>query len=408
MQPVPNKRVVVTGMGIVSCLGNEAATVAMALRTLRPGIRFVPEYAELGLRSQVAGVPDIDLEAQIDRKLKRFMGDAAAYSYIAMRDAIADAGLSDEQVRDARTGVIAGSGGGSAHWQIETGDLLRQRGVRKVGPYMVPRTMCSTVSAALATAFGIRGMSYSISAACATSAHCIGAAADMIRHGMQDVVFAGGGEEAHWGMTAQFDGMGALSTHHNDTPETASRPYDVGRDGFVIAGGGGMLVLESLEHAKARGARILAELVGYGVTSDGVDMVAPSGEGAVRCMKMAMQGVDSPIDYLNTHGTSTPLGDLVELAAVREAFGTKIPPLSSTKALSGHSLGAASVHEAIYCLLMMQGGFMAGSAHIEQLDPKAEDFPVLRETRDAELRTVMSNSFGFGGTNGTLVFRTFE
>ena len=408
MQPVPNKRVVVTGMGIVSCLGNEAATVAMALRTLRPGIRFVPEYAELGLRSQVAGVPDIDLEAQIDRKLRRFMGDAAAYSYIAMRDAIADAGLSDEQVRDARTGVIAGSGGGSAHWQIETGDLLRQRGVRKVGPYMVPRTMCSTVSAALATAFGIRGMSYSISAACATSAHCIGAAADMIRHGMQDVVFAGGGEEAHWGMTAQFDGMGALSTHHNDTPETASRPYDVGRDGFVIAGGGGMLVLESLEHAKARGARILAELVGYGVTSDGVDMVAPSGEGAVRCMKMAMQGVDSPIDYLNTHGTSTPLGDLVELAAVREAFGTKIPPLSSTKALSGHSLGAASVHEAIYCLLMMQGGFMAGSAHIEQLDPKAEDFPVLRETRDAELRTVMSNSFGFGGTNGTLVFRTFE
>jgi len=408
MQPVPNKRVVVTGMGIVSCLGNEAATVAMALRTLRPGIRFVPEYAELGLRSQVAGVPDIDLEAQIDRKLKRFMGDAAAYSYIAMRDAIADAGLSDEQVRDARTGVIAGSGGGSAHWQIETGDLLRQRGVRKVGPYMVPRTMCSTVSAALATAFGIRGVSYSISAACATSAHCIGAAADMIRHGMQDVVFAGGGEEAHWGMTAQFDGMGALSTHHNDTPETASRPYDVGRDGFVIAGGGGMLVLESIEHANARGARILAELVGYGVTSDGVDMVAPSGEGAVRCMKMAMQDVDSPIDYLNTHGTSTPLGDLVELAAVREAFGAKIPPLSSTKALSGHSLGAASVHEAIYCLLMMQGGFMAGSANIEELDPKAEDFPVLRESRDAELRTVMSNSFGFGGTNGTLVFRTFE
>jgi len=408
MQPVPNKRVVVTGMGIVSCLGNDAATVAKSLRNLHPGIRFVPEYAELGLRSQVAGVPDIDLEAQIDRKLKRFMGDAAAYSYIAMRDAIADAGLSDDQVRDARTGVIAGSGGGSAHWQIETGDLLRQRGVRKVGPYMVPRTMCSTVSAALATAFGIRGVSYSISAACATSAHCIGAAADMIRHGVQDVVFAGGGEEAHWGMTAQFDGMGALSTHHNDTPETASRPYDVGRDGFVIAGGGGMLVLESLEHASARGARILAELVGYGVTSDGVDMVAPSGEGAVRCMKMAMQGVDSPIDYLNTHGTSTPLGDIVELSAVREAFGEKIPPLSSTKALSGHSLGAASVHEAIYCLLMMQGGFMAGSANITQLDPKAEEFPVLLESRDAKLRTVMSNSFGFGGTNGTLVFRTFE
>ena len=402
--PSSKHRVVVTGMGIVSCLGNDMATVATSLRELRAGIRFIPEYAELGLRSQIAGVPDIDLDAQIDRKLKRFMGDAAAYAYIATRDAIADAGLSDEQLHDARTGVIAGSGGGSAQWQIETGDLLRNRGVRKVGPYMVPRTMCSTVSAALATAFGIRGVSYSIAAACATSAHCIGAAADMIRHGMQDVVLAGGGEEAHWGMTSQFDAMGALSTHHNDTPQTASRPYDVGRDGFVIAGGGGMLVLESYEHAVARGARIHAELVGYGVTSDGVDMVAPSGEGAVRCMRMALEGVDAPIDYLNTHGTSTPLGDVVELESVREAFGGKIPSLSSTKGLSGHSLGAASVQEAIYCLLMLQGGFMAGSANIEQLDPKAEGFPILRETRDAELRTVMSNSFGFGGTNGTLVF----
>jgi 3-oxoacyl-[acyl-carrier-protein] synthase-1 len=401
----PAKRVVVTGMGIVSCLGNDAAAVGTSLRELRPGIRFIPEYAELGLRSQVAGVPDIDLDALIDRKLKRFMGDAAAYSYVAMRDAIADAGLSGEQVRDPRTGLIAGSGGGSAHWQIETGDLLRNRGVRKVGPYMVPRTMCSTVSAGLATAFGIRGASYSISAACATSAHCIGAAADMIRHGMQDVVFAGGGEEAHWGMTAQFDAMGALSTHHNDTPESASRPYDTGRDGFVIAGGGGMLVLEDYEHARARGARIHAELVGYGVTSDGVDMVAPSGEGAVRCMRMALEGVDTPVDYLNTHGTSTPLGDLVELESVREAFGGDIPPLSSTKALSGHSLGAASVHEAIYCLLMLRDGFMAGSANIAELDPKAGDFPILRESRDATLRTVMSNSFGFGGTNGTLVFR---
>ncbi|MDQ3229826.1 MAG: beta-ketoacyl-ACP synthase I, partial [Pseudomonadota bacterium] len=279
-----NKRVVITGMGIVSCLGNDQASVSAALREGRAGIRHVPEYAELGLRSQVAGVPAIDLEAQIDRKLKRFMGDAAAYSYIAMRDAIAEAGLSDAQVRDVRTGLIAGSGGGSAQWQIETGDLLRNKGVRKVGPYMVPRTMCSTASAALATAFGIRGVSYSISAACATSAHCIGAGADMIRHGMQDVVFAGGGEELHWGMTSQFDAMGALSTHHNDTPLTASRPYDAERDGFVIAGGGGMLVLESLEHAQGRGANILAELVGYGVTSDGVDMVAPSGEGAVRCM----------------------------------------------------------------------------------------------------------------------------
>ncbi|MCJ0824686.1 beta-ketoacyl-ACP synthase I [Luteimonas sp. 50] len=399
------KRVVVTGMGIVSCLGNDAAAVGSSLRELRPGIRFIPEYAELGLRSQVAGVPQIDLDAQIDRKLKRFMGDAAAYSYVAMRDAIADAGVPDELLHGARTGLIAGSGGGSPQWQIETGDLLRNRGIRKVGPYMVPRTMGSTVSAALSTAFGIRGISYSISAACATSAHCIGAAADMIRHGAKDMMFAGGGEEVHWGMTAQFDAMGALSTHHNDTPETASRPYDTGRDGFVIAGGGGMLVLEDYEHAKARGARIHAELVGYGVTSDGVDMVAPSGEGAVRCMRMAMEGVDTPVDYLNTHGTSTPLGDIIELEAVREAFGAAIPPLSSTKALSGHSLGAASVHEAIYCLLMLQGGFMAGSANITELDPKTEGFPILRESRDAALRTVMSNSFGFGGTNGTLVFR---
>ncbi len=399
------RRVVVTGMGIVSCLGNDFDSVSDSLRQTRPGIRFIPEYAELGLRSQVAGVPEVDLDARIDRKLKRFMGDAAAYAYLSMRDAIADAGLSDEQVRSPRTGLIAGSGGGSAQWQIETGELLKQKGVRKIGPYMVPRTMCSTVSATLATSFGIHGVSYSISAACATSAHCIGAAADMIRHGMQDVVFAGGGEEAHWGMTAQFDAMGALSTHHNDTPGTASRPYDTGRDGFVIAGGGGMLVLEDYEHAKARGARIHAELVGYGVTSDGVDMVAPSGEGAVRCMRMALEGVDTPIDYLNTHGTSTPLGDIVELESVRAAFGDKVPPLSSTKALSGHSLGAASVHEAIYCLLMMRDGFMAGSYNIMELDERAAGFPILRQAQDAELTTVMSNSFGFGGTNGTLVFR---
>ena len=402
----PQRRVVVTGMGVVSCLGNELSTVSDSLRQTRPGIRSMPEYTELGLRSQVAGVPEIDLDARIDRKLKRFMGDAAAYAYVSMADAIADAGLTDEQVRDPRTGVIAGSGGGSAQWQIETGDLLRNKGVRKVGPYMVPRTMCSTVSAALATSFGIRGVSYSISAACATSAHCIGAAADMIRHGIQDVVLAGGGEEVHWGMTAQFDAMGALSTKHNDTPGTASRPYDVDRDGFVIAGGGGMLVLEDYEHAKARGARIHAELVGYGVTSDGADMVAPSGEGAVRCMRMALEGVDTPVDYLNTHGTSTPLGDIVELEAIGKAFGEgNIPPLSSTKALSGHSLGAASVHEAIYCLLMMRDGFMAGSYNILELDPRAEAYPVLRHATDAKLATVMSNSFGFGGTNGTLVFR---
>ncbi len=398
------RRVVVTGMGIVSCLGNDLDTVTSALREGRSGIRAMPAYAELGLRSHVAGVPNIDLEAVVDRKLKRFMGDAAAYAYVSMRSAMADAGLEAVQVRDPRIGAIAGSGGGSPRWQIETGDLLRHKGVRKIGPYMVPRTMCSTVSATLATAFGLQGLSYSISAACATSAHCIGAAADLIRHGAQDVVFAGGGEEEHWGMSAQFDAMGALSSHHNDAPVTASRPYDTSRDGFVIASGGGMLVLEEYEHAKARGARIHAELVGYGVTSDGAEMVAPSGEGAVRCMRMAMANVSAPIDYLNTHGTSTPLGDIVELNAVREVFGDAVPPLSSTKALTGHSLGAASVHEAIYSLLMLKEGFMAGSAHISDLDPRAEGFPILRESRAASLNTVMSNSFGFGGTNGTLVF----
>jgi 3-oxoacyl-[acyl-carrier-protein] synthase-1 len=410
MSTASKRRVVVTGLGIVSPLGNTAADVTAALREGRSGLRAVPEYATLGLRSQVAGVCDVDLDAAIDRKLKRFMGDAAAYAYLSMRDAIADAGLSDDAVHDPRTGVIAGSGGASPQWQIETGDLLREKGVRKVGPYMVPRTMGSTVSANLATAFGIRGVSYALSAACATSAHCIGAAADMIRHGVQDVVFAGGGEELHWGMTCQFDAMHALSTHFNDTPERASRPYDMDRDGFVIGSGGGMLVLEDYEHARARGARIHAELVGYGVTSDGADMVAPSGEGAVRCMRMAMAGLDGqgvgPVDYLNTHGTSTPIGDVVELEAVRGAFGDDIPPLSSTKALTGHSLGAASVHEAIYSLLMLQGGFMAASSNIDTLDPRAEGYPVLRTMREGALRTVMSNSFGFGGTNGTLVFRT--
>ena len=398
------RRVVVTGMGIASCLGSALDTVSHALQELKSGIVAMPEYAARGLRSQVAGVPQLDLDALIDRKLRRFMGNAAAYAYLSMRDAIADAGLAPEQVRHPRTGVIAGSGGGSAQWQIETGDLLRAKGVRKIGPFMVPRTMCSTVSATLATAFGILGLSYSIAAACATSAHCIGAAADLIRHGAQDIVFAGGGEEEHWGMTAQFDAMGALSSGANHTPQQASRPYDVDRDGFVIAAGGGILVLQDYEHAKARGARIHAELVGYGVTSDGADMVAPSGEGAVRCMRMAMTGVDAPIDYLNTHGTATPLGDIVELNAVRKAFGSDVPPLSSTKALTGHSLGAASVHEAIYSLLMMRDGFMAGSAHITGLDEHAQGFPILRASREATLRTVMSNSFGFGGTNASLVF----
>ena len=398
------RRVVVTGMGIASCLGNDLGTVSLALRESRAGIRFLPDHAARGLRSQVGGAVDLDLDAVIDRKLKRFMSDAAAYSYVSLRDAIADAGLDEAAVSDPRTGLIAGSGGGSSRWQVETADLLRDRGVRKVGPYMVPRTMCSTVSANLATAFKIKGLSYSLSAACATSAHCIGAAADLIRHGAQDIMFAGGGEDLDWTMSVMFDAMGALSTGFNDTPATASRPYDANRDGFVIAGGGGMLVLEDYEHAKARGAHIHAELIGYGVTSDGADMVAPSGEGAVRCMRMAMAGIDRPIDYLNTHGTSTPLGDITELNAVREVFGDAIPPLSSTKALSGHSLGAASVHEAIYSLLMLRDGFIAGSANIETLDPRCEGFPIVRETRDSKLDTVMSNSFGFGGTNAAVVF----
>ena len=398
------RRIAITGLGITSCLGNDADTVSRALREGRSGIRHIPEYAELGFRSHVGGAPQIDLEAEIDRKQKRFMGDAAAFAHIAMRDAIADAGLDEAQVSNPRTGLIAGSGGGSAEWQIEAADLLRQRGIRKVGPYMVPRTMCSTVSAALSTAYKIKGVSYSLSAACATSAHCIGAGADLIRSGRQDIVFAGGGEELHWALSVMFDAMGALSSKFNDCAEQASRPYDAERDGFVIAGGGGMLVLEDWDHAVARGARIHAELLGYGVTSDGADMVAPSGEGAVRCMRMAMEGVTAPLDYLNTHGTSTPLGDVIELDAVREVFGDAVPPLSSTKALSGHSLGAASVHEAIYCLLMMRDGFIAGSANIETLDPRAEGFPIVRESRDAVLNTVMSNSFGFGVTNAALVF----
>ncbi|MDQ1094713.1 3-oxoacyl-[acyl-carrier-protein] synthase-1 [Xanthomonas sacchari] len=398
------RRVVITGMGITSCLGNDLDSVARALREGRSGIRHNAQAVEAGLRSQVGGDVQLDLDAAIDRKLKRFMGDASAYAYLALRDALADAGLDEAAISDPRIGLIAGSGGGSSHWQVEAADLLRNRGVRKVGPYMVPRTMCSAVSASLATAFKIKGVSYSLSAACATSAHCIGAAADLIRHGQQDVMFAGGGEELDWTMSLMFDAMGALSTGFNDTPAVASRPYDAARDGFVIAGGGGMLVLEDYERAVARGARIHAELVGYGVTSDGADMVAPSGEGAVRCMRMALQGVDAPIDYLNTHGTSTPLGDVTELEAVRAAFGDAVPPLSSTKALSGHSLGAASVHEAIYCLLMLRDGFIAGSANIDTLDPRAEGFPIVRESRDAALRTVMSNSFGFGGTNAALVF----
>ncbi|MEF2156196.1 beta-ketoacyl-ACP synthase I [Luteimonas sp. FXH3W] len=402
------RRVVVTGMGIVSCLGNDLDTVSSALRELRSGISTNPEQVEIGMRSHVAGMPQVDLQATIDRKKLRFMGEAAAYAYLAMGSAIEDAGLSPEQVNDPRTGVIAGSGGASAEYQVETADLMREKGVRKVGPYQVPRTMSSTVSANLATGYGIRGVNYSVAAACATSAHCIGLAADLIRLGQQDIVLAGGGEELHWALSCQFDAMGAVSSAFNDRPAVASRPYDADRDGFVIAGGAGMLVIEDYDHAVARGARIYGELVGYGATSDGADMVAPSGEGAVRAMRIAMQSLDVPVDYINTHGTSTPVGDVTELGAIAEVFGDAIPPISSTKALSGHSLGAASVHEAIYCLLMMRDGFMAGSAHIENLDPRAEAFPILRETRQAQLNCVLSNSFGFGGTNATLVFKRVQ
>ena len=399
------ERVVITGLGIVSCLGNDRDSVAASLRETRPGIRAVPEYAELGFRSQVAGVPQVDLDARIDRKQRRFMGDAAAFAYLGLQDAIADAGLDPEAVSHPRIGVIAGSGGGSCANQVEAADLLRAKGVRRVGPYMVTRTMCSTVSANLATAFRIRGINYSISSACATSAHCIGAAMEQIQLGKQDIVFAGGGEELHWTQTMLFDAMGALSNKYNDAPLRASRAYDADRDGFVIAGGGGMVVVESLLHAQGRGARILAEIVGYGATSDGADMVAPSGEGAARCMRQALATVDGDIDYLNTHGTSTPVGDVAELGAMREVFGEHVPPFSSTKSLSGHSLGAAGVHEAIYCLLMMERGFIAGSANVETPDPAAAGLPLVTASRDAALRTVMSNSFGFGGTNASLVLR---
>ena len=399
------ERVVITGLGIVSCLGNDRDSVAASLRDTRPGIRAVPEYAELGFRSQVAGVPQVDLDARIDRKQRRFMGDAAAFAYLGLQDAIADAGLDPEAVSHPRIGVIAGSGGGSCANQVEAADLLRAKGVRRVGPYMVTRTMCSTVSANLATALRIRGVNYSISSACATSAHCIGAAMEQIQLGKQDIVFAGGGEELHWTQTMLFDAMGALSNKYNDAPLRASRAYDADRDGFVIAGGGGMVVVESLLHAQGRGARILAEIVGYGASSDGGDMVAPSGEGAARCMRQALATVDGDIDYLNTHGTSTPVGDVAELGAMREVFGEHVPPFSSTKSLSGHSLGAAGVHEAIYCLLMMERGFIAGSANVETPDPAAAGLPLVTASRDAALRTVMSNSFGFGGTNASLVLR---
>jgi len=400
------RRAVITGIGITSCLGNDKAAVTESLRSGRSGITARPEYAEVGMRSQVAARPVVDLKESIDRKQLRFMGEAAAYAYLSMRDAIADAGLEESEVSNERTGIIAGSGGGSTLSQVESADILRAKGIRRVGPYRVTQTMASTVSACLATPFHIKGVNYSIASACSTSAHCIGNALELIQLGKQDRVFAGGGEEEHWTLSCLFDAMGALSSKYNDTPAVASRAYDAHRDGFVIAGGGGMVVVEELEMAKARGATIYAEVVGYGATSDGHDMVAPSGEGATRCMRMASATVDTPIDYINAHGTSTPAGDITELRAVREAFGADMPNVSSTKSLTGHSLGAAGVQESIYTLLMQQASFIAASANITELDPAAEGMPIVQSRLDdMSLDTVMSNSFGFGGTNASLVFR---
>jgi 3-oxoacyl-[acyl-carrier-protein] synthase-1 len=403
------RRVVITGLGIVSSLGNNREEVSASLHAGRSGIEYIPEYSELGFRSQVAGTVNIDTEELIDRKLRRFMGNSAAYNYIAMKEAVEDAGLGDDMVSNVRTGLIAGSGGASTENVALAVDTLREKGIRRVGPYMVPRTMSSTNSACLATPFGIHGVNYSISSACSTSAHCIGNGYELIQFGKQDIIFAGGGEELHWTLSLMFDAMGALSSKYNDAPETASRPYDATRDGFVIAGGGGMVVLEELEHARRRGARIYAELVGYGATSDGYDMVQPSGEGAVRCMQQAMATIDEPVDYINAHGTSTPVGDMRELEAIRAVFGDRLPRINSTKSLTGHSLGAAGVHEAIYSLLMMQGDFLCASANITELDPAGADFPIIRERIDnAGTNVMMSNSFGFGGTNATLIFRRWQ
>ncbi|MEW6996712.1 beta-ketoacyl-ACP synthase I [Colwelliaceae bacterium BS250] len=402
------KRVVITGLGIVSSIGNNANEVLDSLQNGRSGITGAESFAEKGLRSQVWGKPNIDVKDHIDRKVMRFMGDAAGYAYIAMQEAIDDAKLTDEQVSNYRTGLVAGSGGASSLNVVNTADTLREKGVRRVGPYAVPKTMSSTCSACLATPFKILGVNYSISSACATSAHCIGHAAELIQLGKQDIVFAGGGEEVDWSLAMMFDGMGALSSKYNDTPELASRTYDANRDGFVISGGGGMVVVEELEHALARGAHIHAEIVGYGATSDGYDMVAPSGEGAVRCMQQAMHGVEGKIDYLNTHGTSTPVGDVKELGAIQEVFGHDSPAISATKAMTGHALGAAGVHEAIYTMMMMENNFVAPSINIGELDEKAEGLDIVTEKRDAEINLAMSNSFGFGGTNATLVLKKYK
>ena len=393
----------------MSSIGNNAQEVLASLREGRSGIVKAKEYAELGFRCQVHGAPSLDLENAIDRKVRRFMGAGAAWNYIAMQQAIEDAGLEDSDVSNVRTGLIMGSGGPSTRAIVQAADTTRSKGPRKVGPFEVPKSMSSTNSATLATPFKIRGVNYSISSACSTSAHCIGNGAEMIQWGKQDIVFAGGGEELDWTLSVLFDSMNAMSSDFNDTPEKSSRAYDVRRDGFVIAGGGGVLVLEELEHAKARGARIIAEIAGYGANSDGFDMVQPSGEGAVRCIKLATQGLDLPIDYINPHATSTPIGDLKEIEAIREVFGKDIPPISATKSLTGHSLGAAGVQEAIYSLLMMRHGFICESANIEELDPVFNDVPIVRERLDnVELNCVMSNSFGFGGTNATLIFKRYN
>ena len=399
------KRVVVTGVGIVSCLGNNQSEVYDSLLNTKSGIKFSEEYKKYNFKSQICGTPKIIVENHIDRKIIRFMGEGSAYNFIAMKEAVMDSGLEEKDVSNETTGIIMGSGGPSVKNVVHAVDSTRAAGPKKMGPFVVPRTMASTVSATLAVPFKIKGVNYSISSACATSGHCIGNGMELIQSGKQKIIFAGGGEEVHWAMSAMFDAMTALSSKYNETPETASRPYDKSRDGFVIAGGAGVLVLEEFEHAKARGAKIYAELTGYGATSDGYDMVAPSGEGAVRCMKMSLKTARNKIDYINTHGTSTPVGDITELRAVKEAFGDNIPKISSTKSLTGHPLGAASVHEAIYCLIMMKNNFIAASANIVEMDDEAKKFPIVTKVeKNVTLNSVMSNSFGFGGTNATLIF----
>lgn len=399
------RRVVITGMGIVSSLGDSTAEALASLREGRSGIRYHEPYREIGLRAQIGGFTSVDVKEHIDKKNLRFMGNAAAYASIALSQAIADAGLTEDEVSHPRTGLIIGSGGTSAENVVATADTMRDKGLKRLSPFMVPRTMSSTVSACLTSTHRIMGLCYSISSACATGSHCIGAAMEQIQMGKQDLVFAGGSDEEHWTQTAMFDAMGALSTRYNDTPERASRPYDRNRDGFVVANGAGIVVLEEYERAKRRGANIYGELVGYGATADGSEMVQPSGEGAVRCIRLALNTAQGPIDYINAHGTSTPIGDIVELRAIREVFGPDSPPISSTKSLSGHSLGAAGVHEAIYSLLMLNHGFICGSANIEEMDPDAVGHNIVETSRDASLSTVMSNSYGFGGTNACLVFR---